>query len=155
MTERTTFFDTRLDYLKGLGPQRAELLNKELSLFTAGDLIQYYPFRYEDRTRFYTIAELLESMPSAQVRGRLRDWHTEGEGPKKRLVGSFTDGTGTMDLVWFQGLSWLEKPSAAMANTWPLVSRRSFKASSVLSTPNSTPSAPTPNPRPRCRPSIT
>ena len=109
MTERTTFFDTRLDYLKGLGPQRAELLNKELSLFTAGDLIQYYPFRYEDRTRFYTIAELLESMPSAQVRGRLRDWHTEGEGPKKRLVGSFTDGTGTMDLVWFQGLSWLEK----------------------------------------------
>ena len=109
MTERTTFFDTRLDYLKGLGPQRAELLNKELSLFTAGDLIQYYPFRYEDRTRFYTVAELLESMPSAQVRGRLRDWHTEGEGPKKRLVGHFTDGTGTLDLVWFQGLSWLEK----------------------------------------------
>lgn len=109
MTERIPFFDTRLDYLKGLGPQRAELLNKELSLFTAGDLIQYYPFRYEDRTRFYTIAELLESMPSAQVRGRLRDWHTEGEGPKKRLVGHFTDGTGTLDLVWFQGLSWLEK----------------------------------------------
>ena len=109
MTERTTFFDTRLDYLKGLGPQRAELLNKELSLFTAGDLIQYYPFRYEDRTRFYTVAELLESMPSAQVRGRLRDWHTEGEGSKKRLVGHFTDGTGTLDLVWFQGLSWLEK----------------------------------------------
>lgn len=109
MTERTTFFDTRLEYLKGLGPQRAELLNKELHLFTAADLIQYYPFRYEDRTRFYTVSELMESMPSAQVRGRLRDWHTEGEGPKKRLVGHFTDGTGTMDLVWFQGISWLEK----------------------------------------------
>ena len=109
MTERIPFFDTRLEYLKGLGPQRAELLNKELHLFTAADLIQYYPFRYEDRTRFYTVSELLESMPSAQIRGRLRDWRTEGEGPKKRLVGHFTDGTGTMDLVWFQGVTWLEK----------------------------------------------
>ncbi len=109
MTDRISFFETRLEYLKGLGPQRAELLNKELHLFTAADLIQYYPFRYEDRTRFYTVSELMESMPSAQVRGRLREWRTEGEGPKKRLVGQFTDGTGTLDLVWFQGISWLEK----------------------------------------------
>ena len=53
MTERTTFFDTSLNTLKGLGPQRTELLNKELNLFTYGDLIQYYPFRYDDRTRYY------------------------------------------------------------------------------------------------------
>ncbi|CCH54698.1 ATP-dependent DNA helicase RecG [Fibrisoma limi BUZ 3] len=109
MTERTTFFNTPLSYLKGLGPQRTELLNKELNLFTYGDLIQYYPFRYDDRTRFYTISELMESMPSAQVRGRLRDWYFEGEGPKRRLVATFTDGTGTMHLVWFQGINAIEK----------------------------------------------
>lgn len=109
MTEQKSFFDTKIEYLKGLGPQRAELLNTELGIFTYGDLIQYYPFRYDDRTRFYTISELDESMPSAQIRGRLRDWMIEGEGPKKRIIGNFTDGTGTMQLVWFQGITWLEK----------------------------------------------
>lgn len=109
MTERTTFFDTRIEFLKGVGPQRAELLNKELNIFTYGDLIQYYPFRYDDRTRFHTISELDDSLSAAQIRGRLRDWYFEGEGPKKRMVGNFTDGTGTMNLVWFQGLTWLEK----------------------------------------------
>ena len=109
MTERTTFFDTSLNNLKGLGPQRTELLNKELNLFSYGDLIQYYPFRYDDRTRYYTVSELMDSMPSAQVRGRLRDWYMEGEGPKKRLVATFTDGTGSMSLVWFQGVAYIEK----------------------------------------------
>lgn len=103
------FFDTRIEYLKGVGPQRAELFNTELNIFTYGDLLQHYPFRFDDRTRFYTIAELDESLPAAQVRGRLRDWYTEGEGPKKRIVANFTDGTGSMSLVWFQGLTWLEK----------------------------------------------
>ncbi len=109
MTERTTFFDTPLTQLRSLGPQRTELLNKELNLFTFGDLIQYYPFRYDDRSRYYTISELMDSMSSAQVRGRLREWFVEGEGPKKRLVGTFTDGTGTMSLVWFQGITYIEK----------------------------------------------
>ena len=109
MTERATFFDTPLLYLKGLGPQRTELLNKELNLFTYGDLIQYYPFRYDDRTRYYTISELMDSMPSAQIRGRIRDWYLEGEGPKKRLVATFSDGTGSMSLVWFQSITYLEK----------------------------------------------
>ncbi|WP_083421849.1 ATP-dependent DNA helicase RecG [Arsenicibacter rosenii] len=109
-TERTpTFFDTRIEFLRGVGPQRAELLNKELNIFTYGDLLQHYPFRFDDRTRFYTISELDESLPAAQVRGRLRDWYTEGEGSKKRVVATFTDGTGSMSLVWFQGLTWLEK----------------------------------------------
>ena len=109
MTERTTFFDTPLTQLRSLGPQRTELLNKELNLFTFGDLIQYYPFRYDDRSRYYTISELMDSMSSAQVRGRLREWFVEGDGPKKRLVGTFTDGTGTMSLVWFQGITYIEK----------------------------------------------
>ncbi len=109
MTERATFFDTKLEYLRGMGPQKADLFNTELHLFTYGDLLQYYPFRYDDRTRLYTIAELMDSMPSAQIRGRLRDWQVVGEGPKKRIIGQFTDGTGTMELTWFQGLTWVEK----------------------------------------------
>ncbi len=103
------FFDTRLEYLKGVGPQKAALFNTELGLFTFGELLQYYPFRHEDRTRFVTIAELDDSLPPCQIRGRLREWRTEGEGPKKRIVGQFTDGTGTVELVWFQGVTWLEK----------------------------------------------
>ncbi|WP_138990089.1 ATP-dependent DNA helicase RecG [Larkinella sp. C7] len=109
MTERVTFFDTKIDYLKGVGPQRASLLNTELNIFTYRDLIQYYPFRHEDRTRFTTIIELSEALPAAQVIGRIRDWAVIGEGPKKRLVAEFTDHTGSMDLVFFQGISHFEK----------------------------------------------
>lgn len=107
--ERPAFFETRIEYLKGVGPARAALLNTELGIFTYADLVQHYPFRYEDRTRFHEIKELAEEMPAAQLKGRLRFWEVVGEGPKTRLVGTFTDGTGTMDLVWFQGISWLEK----------------------------------------------
>jgi len=101
------FFDTPIEYLKGVGPQRAAMLQKELQIFTFGDLIQHYPFRYEDRTRFYTIAETDEAMPHVQIKGRLTQFRTEGSGHKKRLVGAFTDGTGTMELVWFQGMQWV------------------------------------------------
>ena len=109
MTERATFFDQKIEFLKGVGPQRAAMLNKELGIFTYGDLIQYYPFRHEDRTKFQTIAEISEMMPTVQVKGRLRDWTIVGEGPKKRLVAQFSDHTGTMDLVWFHGISYYEK----------------------------------------------
>jgi ATP-dependent DNA helicase RecG len=108
-SERPAFFETRIEYLKGVGPARAALLNTELGIFTYADLLQHYPFRYEDRTRFHNIRELTEELPAAQLKGRLRYWEVVGEGPKTRLVGTFTDGTGTMDLVWFQGISWLEK----------------------------------------------
>ncbi|MFN5429374.1 MAG: hypothetical protein ACK498_01390, partial [Cyclobacteriaceae bacterium] len=64
-----SFFDTSLEFLKGVGPQRAALLQKELKLFTFGDLIQHYPFRYEDRTRFYRISEVNELMPFVQMKG--------------------------------------------------------------------------------------
>ncbi|HEV7348779.1 ATP-dependent DNA helicase RecG [Telluribacter sp.] len=109
MTERTNFFDTKIEFLKGVGPQRALLLNKELNIFNYGDLLQHYPFRHEDRTRFYRISELTELLPGAQVKGRLKEWEIIGEGAKKRLVGQFTDGTGVLDLVWFQGITWFEK----------------------------------------------
>ncbi|WP_373512986.1 ATP-dependent DNA helicase RecG [Persicitalea sp.] len=109
MTERTNFFETKIEFLKGVGPQRAALLNKELNIFTYGDLLQHYPFRHEDRSLFHRISELNELLPGAQIKGRLKDWHVTGEGHKKRLVGTFTDGTGILELVWFHGISWFEK----------------------------------------------
>jgi ATP-dependent DNA helicase RecG len=104
------FFDTSIEFLKGVGPQRAALLQKDLKIFTFGDLIQYYPFRYEDRTQFYTINQVNEEMPHVQLRGRISKMELIGGGFKKRLVGHFTDGTGEIELVWFQAINWtLEK----------------------------------------------
>lgn len=102
-----SFFDTSIEFLKGVGPQRAALLQKELKIFTYGDLIQHYPFRYEDRTRFYSIAEINETMPYVQIKGKILEFETLGAGNKKRLVGYFTDGKGEIELVWFQGVSWV------------------------------------------------
>lgn len=101
------FFDTGIEYLKGVGPQRAALLQKELKIFTFADLIQHYPFRHEDRTRFYTIREVNESMPQVQIRGAVGKMEVIGAGFKKRAVCSFTDGTGVLELVWFQGIQWV------------------------------------------------
>ncbi|KQS33544.1 ATP-dependent DNA helicase RecG [Dyadobacter sp. Leaf189] len=106
---RTRFFDTKIEFLRGVGPQKAALLNQELSIFTFGDLIQHYPFRHEDRTVFHQISSLNEQMPAAQIKGRLREMTTVGEGGKKRLVAYFSDGTGIMELVWFQSINWYEK----------------------------------------------
>lgn len=101
------FFETSIEYLKGVGPQRAALLNKELNIFTYGDLIQHYPFRYEDRTRFYTIHEIHEDMPSVQLKGRITGKELIGAGSKRRMVCYFQDSTGQIELVWFQGISWI------------------------------------------------
>ena len=102
-----SFFDTSIEFLKGVGPQRAALLQKELNIFTFGDLIQHYPFRYEDRTRFYQIKEVNELMPSVQLKGRITEFEALGQGNRKRLVGYFTDGSGELELVWFQGINWV------------------------------------------------
>jgi ATP-dependent DNA helicase RecG len=101
------FFETPIAYLKGVGPQRAALLQKELGIFTYGDLIQHYPFRHEDRTRFYPVAAVAEDMPAVQVKGKILRFEAVGSGYKKRLVGYFTDGTAELELVWFQGISWV------------------------------------------------
>ncbi|MFM8744908.1 MAG: ATP-dependent DNA helicase RecG, partial [Cytophagales bacterium] len=102
-----SFFDTSIEFLKGVGPQRAALLQKELNIFTFGDLIQHYPFRYEDRTHFYRVIDIHEGMPSVQLKGHFTEFELLGQGPKKRLVGYFTDGTGELELVWFQGINWV------------------------------------------------
>lgn len=102
-----SFFDTSLEFLKGVGPQRAALLQKELKLFTFGDLIQHYPFRYEDRTRFYSLREVNELMPFVQVKGKITDIELIGDKFKRRMVAYFTDGEGEIELVWFQGINWV------------------------------------------------
>ncbi len=103
------FFSTSIEYMKGVGPQKADLLKKELRLFTYGDLIQHYPFRYEDRTRFYRISEVNEQMPYVQLKGRIRTMEMVGDGRKKRLVAYFNDGSGEIELVWFQAAAWTAK----------------------------------------------
>jgi ATP-dependent DNA helicase RecG len=103
----TSFFETPVEYLKGVGPQRAALLAKELRIFTFGDLLQHYPFRYDDRSRFYTVREVKEDLPYIQLKGKISNPGFAGQGYKKRLTATFSDGTGSLELVWFQGASWI------------------------------------------------
>lgn len=103
------FFDSPIEFLKGVGPQRSSLLNKELNIFTFGDLIQHFPFRYEDRTKFYSIKELSDDLPFVQVKGILRKKELIGAGFKKRLVADVSDETGELELVWFQGINWINE----------------------------------------------
>jgi ATP-dependent DNA helicase RecG len=100
--------DTALIYLKGVGPKRAELLQKELGVSTYEQLLNHYPFRYIDRTRFYKIDELHPDLPLVQVIGKITSKEVIGDKFKKRIVAKFTDETGTMELVWFQSLKWVE-----------------------------------------------
>ncbi len=100
---------TPIEYLKGVGPQKADVLKKELQVFTIGDLLQHYPFRYIDRTKFHKIQQVNPDMIGAQIIGRLVSLQEVGEKRTKRLVGQFKDDTGSMELVWFQSVSWLKK----------------------------------------------
>jgi ATP-dependent DNA helicase RecG len=99
---------TDIQYVPGIGPQRASILNKELEIFTLEDLFRYYPYRYVDRSRLYYVHEIEGSMPYVQLKGRITAFETFGEGRKSRLVAHFTDGTGFVDLVWFQGIRFVE-----------------------------------------------
>lgn len=101
--------DTAIEYLKGVGPQRAETLKRELGIFTFGDLLFHYPFRYIDRTRFHRARDVQNEGETVQLRGVLRRLETLGEGRARRLVGTLRDETGAMELVWFQAIHWLEK----------------------------------------------
>lgn len=96
----------RLDikYVKGIGPQRADLLSKHLKIKTAYDLVHHFPTSYLDRTQIYAIRDLSEEMPSVQIKGRFISFNVLGEGAKSRLIGLFTDGTGTIEVAWFQSI---------------------------------------------------
>lgn len=96
-----------IKYLPGVGPQRASLLAKELNIVSFKDLLYYFPYKYVDRSRIYTIREIDGNMPYIQLRGKFLSFETFGEGRQRRLVGHFSDGTGVMDAVWFQGLKFV------------------------------------------------
>ena len=99
-----------IKYLTGVGPQRQLILNKELGIHCLGDLLEYYPYKYVDRSKVYAIKELTADMPFVQIKGRVLSYETFDMGiKKKRLVGHFSDGTGVIDLVWFSGAKFVIK----------------------------------------------
>ncbi|MFH1004386.1 MAG: ATP-dependent DNA helicase RecG [Bacteroidota bacterium] len=100
------FLSTPIEFLKGVGPDRAKILKSEINIHTFGDLLTYYPFRYIDRTKFYKIKEVKEELPFVQLRGKLSNVEIT-KGKSKRLVAEFEDDTGTIILVWFQGIKWI------------------------------------------------
>lgn len=103
------FFNTSVEFIKGVGPSRAELLKTELGIETYRDLMEYYPFRYEDRTQFYKISDLREGLPAVQVAARVVSFQMIGQKYKQRLVATVSDDSGTLELVWFKGASWIQK----------------------------------------------
>lgn len=96
-----------IKYLQGVGPQRATMLNKELEIYSLHDLLYYFPYKYVDRSRLYYIHEIDGNMPYIQLKGQILSFETIGEGRQRRLVAHFSDGTGVVDLVWFQGFKYL------------------------------------------------
>ena len=96
-----------IKYLSGVGPQRAAVLNKELGIYSLHDLLYYFPYKYVDRSRIYSIYELDGNMPYIQLKGEILSFEDVGEGRNRRLVAHFSDGTGVVDLVWFQGVKYI------------------------------------------------
>ncbi len=102
--------DTPIEYLKGVGPQRAAVLKKELQIFTYKDLVNFYPYKYLDRTKYYRISELNQSLQSEiQIVGKIIHIKTVEQKRGRRLVATFTDGQLNMELVWFQGYKWIQE----------------------------------------------
>lgn len=95
-----------IKYLQGVGPHRAELLEKELGIKTVNDLLCYYPYKYIDRSHIYKICEIDGNMPYVQLCGQILSIEMIGEGKGKRMVAHFSDGSGIIDLVWFQGIKY-------------------------------------------------
>lgn len=100
--------ETPIEYLKGVGPQRADLFKKEFGIFTCGDLLHFFPFRYIDRSKFYKISELNADMPFIQLRGKITNIEEVGGKTGKRLNAVFRDESGIVELVWFKGIKFIK-----------------------------------------------
>ncbi len=100
---------TQIEFLKGVGPARADLLKKELGIRTYADMLNFFPNRYIDRTKYYRISELRENPSEMQIIGKIVHLRTVEQKRGKRLVATFSDGTGEMELVWFQGQKWIQE----------------------------------------------
>lgn len=97
-----------IKYLSGVGPKRAELLNKELNISTFGDLLYYFPYKHVDRTKFYKISQITGDLPYIQLEGKIVKVDIAGRARNKRLTAIISDGTGNLELVWFRGLRWIK-----------------------------------------------
>ena len=106
---KNEFLNTPIEFLKGVGPKRAETLQKELEIFTFGDLLFHFPFRYIDKSKFTEIGDIRSDKEFVQLKGKLSGIKRIGKGRGARLTASLTDGSGSIDLVWFKGVSWFEK----------------------------------------------
>jgi ATP-dependent DNA helicase RecG len=102
------FLETPVEFLKGVGPKRAELLRTEVNVFTFGDLLCYYPFRYVDRSRIYKVSEIEPDLAFVQLKGTISNIRIIGEKRARRMTAFFHDETGEIELVWFQGIKWIE-----------------------------------------------
>ncbi|HSC53602.1 MAG TPA: ATP-dependent DNA helicase RecG [Phnomibacter sp.] len=109
MSSQSNILDSSIEYLKGVGPQRGDLLRKELNIHTWGQLLEYFPYRHIDKTRVYPIAGLGSGLDMVQVKGVLSSPEEVGEKRGRRLVASIRDNTGSLDLLWFQGIHWVKK----------------------------------------------
>ena len=105
----STLAHTDIQYLSGVGPQRAEMLRKELGIATLNDLLYYFPYKHIDRSRLYYIHEIDGNMPYIQLRGKILSYEIVGTGRKERTIAHFSDGTGIIDLVWFQYGKYIQK----------------------------------------------
>ena len=101
------FLKQDIQFLPGVGPVRGDILRNEAGIHTFEDLIFYFPYRYIDKSKFYTIREVHPDLPYIQIRGTIRKYTSIGGGRKKRLVAAFADSTGTLELVWFRGAKWI------------------------------------------------
>ncbi|HEX7412176.1 MAG TPA: ATP-dependent DNA helicase RecG [Bacteroidales bacterium] len=107
------FLETKVEFLKGVGPKKAESLTRELNIRTFDDLITYYPFRYVDRSRFYTVSEINDESAYVQLRGKITGIQLLGTGHATRLSATFRDATGSIELIWFQGIKWVKDKFSA------------------------------------------
>ena len=104
----SSFLDTDIKFLKGVGEARSKVLLSELEIKTFGDLLYTFPFRHVDRSRFYKISEMSGEMPMVQILGRFISFQTEGEGVRTRLKGLFSDGMRLMEVVWFSRINYFK-----------------------------------------------
>ena len=103
------FLKTPIDYLKGVGSERAKTLQSELSIFRYEDLLNYFPFRYVDRSKYYKIKEITPTLAEIQVVGKMISLREIGQNRGKRLTARFVDETGEIELVWFRFTKWLKE----------------------------------------------
>ena len=100
---------TPIEYLKGVGPIRSELLKKELNIFTYEDLLLHFPFRYVDKSNIHLISQINDSFPHVQFRGRIKKIEEKGNKRSKRLIAYFQDSSGVIELIWFKSIRWIKQ----------------------------------------------